>query len=285
MDMTLDAVAFFAEHAARHLVHGARADAWSAAGAVFNDACPHAMPMDEYARKTIAQARRAGAAGARRILESLAAYRIVDAVLDGALCDVTEAERAVLVRARAEQRRQAPPRARPLARRPGAGSVVLARADRDPFTIANVRWGSARVEQRWMHEDSLAALVARLAAAPPAAPFILAVAGPARFSPSRLAFSTRGRFAVCHPERTEHVDTERLRLLARCFDARPPERRALVEFRALCRERALAARTARIDDKLLRIARRWGCDANRLHALLLAAIDIELAALCARAGD
>ena len=106
MDMTLDAVAFFAEHAARHLVHGVRADAWSTAGAVFNDASPHAMPIDEYARKTIAQARRAGAAGARRILESLAAYRIVDAVLDGVVCDVTEAERAVLVRARAEQRRQ-----------------------------------------------------------------------------------------------------------------------------------------------------------------------------------
>ena len=226
-----------------------------------------------------------GAADARRILESLGAYRIVDAVLDGALCDVTEAERTVLVRARAEQRRRAPPRVRPLARRPGAGSVVLARADRDPFTIANVRWGSARVEQRWMHEDSLAALIARLAAVPPAAPFVLAVAGPARFSPSRLAFSTRGRIAVCHPERTEHVDTGRLRRLARCFDAGPPERRALVEFRALCRERALAARTASIDRKLLRIARRWGSDANRLHALLLAAIDIELAALCARAGD
>ena len=227
----------------------------------------------------------AGATDARRILESLAAYRIVDAVLDGVICDVTEAERAVFVRARAEQRRQAPPRTRPLARRPGAGSVVLARADRVPFTIANVRWGSARVEQRWMHEDSLAALVARLTAAPPAAPFILAVAGSARFSPSRLAFSTRGRIAVCHPDRTEQVGTGRLRMLARCFDARPPERRALVEFRALCRERALAARTAHIDRKLLRIARRWGRDANRLHALLLPATDIELAALGARAGD
>ena len=285
MGVTLDAVAFFAEHAARHLVHGARADAWSAAGAVFNDAYPHAMPMDEYARKTVAQARRADAAGARRMLASLAAFRIVDAVLDGTLCDLTEAERSVLVRARAEQRRQAPPRARPLARRPGAGSVVLARAGRPPFTIANVRWGSARIEQRWMHEDTLAALVARLAAAPPAAPCILAVAGSARFSPARLAFSTRGRLVVCHPERTEHVDTERLRQLARCFDAGPPERRALVEYRALCRERALAARTARVDDKLLRIARRWRCDASRLHALLLRATDIELAALCARAED
>ena len=285
MDMTLDPVAFFEAHAARHLVGGARADPWSAAGAVFNDAYAHAMPMAEYARKSLAQARRAGAADARRILASLGAYRIVDAVLDGAVCDVTEAERPLLVRARAEQRRRAPPRVRPLARRPGAGSVVLARATRAPFTIANVRWGSARVEQRWMHEDSLAALVARLAASPPEAPFILAVAGPARFSPSRLAFSTRGRLAVCHPERTEHVDTERLRRLAWCFDAGPPERRALVEFRALCRERALAARTADIDRKLLRIARRWGRDANRLHALLLRATDIELAALCARAGD
>ena len=285
MAMTLDVVAFFEAHAARHLVGGARGDAWSAAGAVFNDAYPHAMPMAEYARKSVAQARRAGATDARRILESLAAYRIVDAVLDGVICDVTEAERSVLVRARAARRQRALARARPLARRPGAGSVVLARADRDPFTIANVRWGSARVEQRWMHEDSLAALVARLTAAPPAAPFILAVAGSARFSPSRLAFSTRGRIAVCHPERTELVDTERLRRLARCFDAGPPERRALVEFRALSRERALAVRTAHIDGALLRIARRWRCDANRLHALLLPATDIELAALCARAGD
>ena len=158
MDMTLDPVAFFEAHAARHLVGGARADPWSAAGAVFNDAYAHAMPMAEYAQKSVAQARRAGAADARRILASLGAYRIVDAVLDGAVCDVTEAERSLLVRARAEQRRRAPPRVRPLARRPGAGSVVLARATRAPFTIANVRWGSARVEQRWMHEDSLAAL-------------------------------------------------------------------------------------------------------------------------------
>lgn len=285
MAMTLDAVAFFAAHAARHLVGGARADAWSAARAVFNDACPHAMPMAEYARKSVAQARRAGAIGARRILASLAAYRIVDAVLEGAVCDLTEAERAVLDRARAEQRRRAPPRDRPLARRPGAGTVVLARRDRVPFTIANVRWGSARVEQRWMHEDTLAALIARLAAAPPAAPCILAVAGAGAFSPARLAFSTAGRIAVCRPEGTEHVDIERLRRLARCFDAGPPERRALFEFRALSRERALAVRTAGIDRKLLRIARRWGHDANRLHALLLRATDIELAALCARAED
>ena len=285
MAMTLDAVAFFEAHAARHLVHGVRADAWSTAGAVFNDACPTpcrwtSMPGRPLRRRG-AQARPAPGAFSNRSPRTGSSMRC------------STARSAMSPRpsgrcssgARAEQRRQAPPRARPLARRPGAGSVVLARADRDPFTIANVRWGSARVEQRWMHEDSLAALVARLAAVPPAAPFILAVAGPARFSPSRLAFSTRGRIAVCHPDRTEHVDTERLRRLARCFDAGPPERRALVEFRALCRERALAARTARIDDKLLRIARRWGSDANRLHALLLPAIDIELAALCARAGD
>ena len=126
MDMTLDAVAFFAEHAARALVHGRHSDAWSTAGAVFNDACPYGMPMVEYARKSIAQAHRAGANDARRILETLAPYRIVDAVIDGALGDVTDAERVVLVRARAVERRRAPARAQPLSRRPGAGSVVLA---------------------------------------------------------------------------------------------------------------------------------------------------------------
>ena len=196
MDMTLDPVAFFEAHAARHLVGGARADPWSAAGAVFNDAYAHAMPMAEYARKSVVQARRAGAADARRILASLGAYRIVDAVLDGAVCDVTEAERSLLVRARAEQRRRAPPRVRPLARRPGAGSVVLARATHAPFTIANVRWGSARVEQRWMHEDSLAALIARLAASPPEA----RSSSPSRDlpgSPRRGSRSARARAWPC----------------------------------------------------------------------------------------
>ena len=285
MAVMLDAVAFFAEHAARDLVHGGRTHAWSAAGAVFNDAYPYGMPMAEYARRSLAQARRARGNDARRILETLAPYRIVDAVIDGALGDATEAERAMLVKARAVRRRRGPARERPLARRPGAGSVVLARHERAPFTIANVRWASDGLEQRWMHEDSLEALIRRLLAAPPQAPFILAVAGRNHFSPALLAFSTHRRLAVCHPDRTEHVDTQRLRRLERCFDAVVPERRALFEFRRLGRERALAARTAHIDRALLRLAGGWGQDANALHRLLLRATDIELAVLAGRGGD
>ena len=283
--MTLDVVAFFAEHAARHLVHEPHADAASAAGAVFNAAYPYGMPMDEYARRTLAQARRALATNGKRILEALAQYRIVDAVIDGAFGDATATERATLVKARKVQRRRGPARARPLVRRPGVGSVVLARYNREPFTIANVRWGSDAHEQRWMHEDSLDALIGRLVAAPPEAPFILAVAGRHHFSPSMLAFSTRRRIAVCHPERTEHVDTQRLQNLERTFAAVRPEYRALFEFRQLCRERALAARTAPIDRALMRLAGGWGQDANSLHRLLLRATDVELAVLAGCGGD
>lgn len=282
--MTHDAVAFFAAHAARHLVHGEHADPSSAAGAVFNDAYPYAMPMAEYARRSLAQARRASANDARRILEKLAPYRIVDAVIDGALGDATAAEREVLVKARAVERQRRPVRERPRARRPAAGAVVLARHDARPFTIANVRWGSDRVEQRWMHEDRLDALIRRLVAAPPQAPYILAVAGPTRFSPSRLELSTPRCLAVCHPERTERVDTERLHRLERCFAGRAPERGALYTFRKLCRERALVADTGAIDRALMRLAERWGHDANALHPLLLPATDIELAVLSAAGG-
>ena len=119
---------------------------------------------------------------------------------------------------------------------------------------------------------------------PTSAPYVLAVAGRTHFSPARLAFSTPDRLAVCHPERTERVDTARLRRLERCFAGREPERRALFEFRALCRSRALVADTVGIDRALLRIAGRWGRDANALHALLLPATDIELAVLAPRTG-
>ena len=285
MGMRRDPVAFFAEHAGRRLAYGPHTDAWNAAGAVFNDAYPYAMPMADYARRTLAQARRARAPDARRILETLARYRIVDAVIDGALGDPTPHERTVLSKARAAARRRAPARARPLARRPAAGAVVLAREDACPFTIANVRWAGDGIEQRWMHEDGLEALVRRLVAAPPSAPYILAVAGRTRFSPSRLAFSTPGRLAVCRPEHTELVDTARLRRLERRFAGQAPEGRALFRFRALCRERALAADTVPIDRALLRTAGQWGQDANALHALLLPATDIELAVLGAAGGD
>ena len=279
MGVRRDPIAFFAEHAGRLLAYGTHADAWSAAGAVFNDAYPYGMPMEDYARRTLAQARRASARDAGRILTALARYRVVDAVIEGMLGDATDAERAVLARARAVERRRVPARERPLARRPAVGAVVLAREDARPFTIANVRWAGDGIEQRWMHADSLEALVRRLLAAPPSAPFILAVAGPTRFSPSSLAFSTPGRLAVCRPQHTELVDTARLRRLERCFAGQVPEGRALFTFRALCRTRALAADTVAIDRTLLRIAGRWGLDANALHALLLPASDIELAVL------
>lgn len=279
MAVTFDAVAFFAEHAGRHLVDGDQADAGRIAEAVFGDAYPFGMPIDEYARRSLAQARRAGVRDARRILEALAQCRIVDAVIDGSLGDATEAERAVLVKARARRRRRAPARERPLRRRPAPGAVVLARVGRVPFTIANVRWGSARVEQRWMHRDSLEALVRRLIADPPTAPFILAVAGRHRFPASSLAFSTRDRFAVCHPERTERLDIARLRRLEERLAGQAPERRALLAFRTLCRERALAADTVPVDRALMRIADGWGHDANAMHGLVLPATDIELAVL------
>ena len=99
-----------------------------------------------------------------------------------------------------------------------------------------------------------------------------------------LAFSTPGRLAVCHPERTERVDTVRVRRLERCFAGQAPERRALLAFRTLCRERALAADTVPVDRALLRIADGWGHDANVLHGLLLPATDIELAVLAGAGG-
>ena len=136
-----------------------------------------------------------------------------------------------------------------------------------------------------MHTDRLDALIRRLVASPPGAPYIVAVAGATHFSPSMLAFSTRGRLAACHPDRTEYVDTQRLRRLRQCFAAVAPERRALFEFRRLCRERALAARTAHIDRALMRRAGGWTQDANLLHGLLLPATDIELAVLAGRGED
>ena len=256
--MRHDAVAFFAEHAARHLVAGRPAGDWRTAGAVFNDAYPYGMPMAAYARRSLAQARRASASDAKRILGALARFRIVDAVIEGTLGDATDAERALLIAAR---RRRGKAAERPPPRRPAVGAVVLAREGAAPFTIANVRWGSDGVEQRWMHEDRLEALIGRLVAAPPSSPFVLAVAGPSDFSPSMLTFSTPDRLAVCHPERTELVDTARLRRLERCFAGREPERRALFDFRKLCRERALAADTVPVDRALMRLAGRWGQDA------------------------
>ena len=52
--MTLDPVAFFYEHAARHLAPGPHEDAGTASIDVFNRAYGCAIPMGEYASKTLA---------------------------------------------------------------------------------------------------------------------------------------------------------------------------------------------------------------------------------------
>ena len=274
-----DPIAFFAEHAARHLARDAPREPFAAAGAVFNRAYPYAMPMAEYARKTLRQARAARGAHRTERLASLARYAIVDAVIAGESGDATPGERETLRALRHTLHGdQAPPRCPP-PKRPAVGSVVVARRDRAPFTIANVRWASARVEQRWMHRDDLGALVRRLATRPPAEPLVIAVAGRHRFSPAHLAFSGRRTLAICRPERTEHVDIGRLaRLRRRLRGARAPKQ-AVLAFRRLCRERALSADIAPIDRRLLALARGWGQDVHALHALLLRATDLEIEAL------
>ena len=282
MDVTFDPVAFFAENAARHLAAGSHEDPWTAAGAVFNKAHPYGMPMEEYALKTLKQARQARGPESEKKLQTLARYEIVDRMISCEIGDANANEREVLERARRVHRAKGPAKRRPEDRRPAEGSVVVARRDREPFTISNVRWGTDFVEQRWMHEDSLSALIRRLADDPPEEHVILAVAGKPAFSPSRLAFSGRRRLAICYPDRTDYVDTARFRRLRRCFDNVRPERRGILQFRGLCRDRALTAETPPIDRKLVRMADQWQRDVNELHALLLLATDIEIGALTDR---
>ena len=280
--MSCDPVAFFFAHAARHLAAGPHEDAWTGAAAVFNRACPCAMPMREYACKTIEQARRAEPSNRRRMLRDLARYRIVDELIWGAFADATPGERETLSTFRDAWRAREPARERPAKRRPAPGSVVVARPGRAPFTIANVHWASAFVEQRWLHEDDLASLIGRLAAQPTDEPLVIAVAGPSRFSPATLAFSAPRRLAICFPDRTEHLDTVRLRrLCARLGEVRPA-RRAILEFRQLCRARALTADVVPIDRRLLRLANQWSIDVHELHDLLLPATDLELKVLIGR---
>ena len=279
MDVTYDPVAFFAEAAARHLTAGPHEDPWAAASAVFNRAYPYGMPMEEYALKILKQARQARGPEREEKLGSLAQYEIVDRVISREIGDANASEREVLERARRVHRAKRPGRPRPEDRRPAEGSVVVARRDRKPFTISNVRWATDFVEQRWMHEDSLSALIRRLADDPPEEHVIIAVAGKPTFSPSRLAFSGRRRLAVCHPDRTDYVDTARFRRLRRCFDNVRPERKGILQFRGLCRDRELTADTPPIDRKLVRMADQWQRDVNELHALLLPATDIEIGAL------
>ena len=282
MDVTFDPVAFFAETAAAHLTAGPHEDPWAAASAVFNKAYPYGMPMEEYALKTLKQARQARGPEREEKLGSLAQYEIVDRVISREIGDANASEREVLERARRVHRAKRPGRPRPEDRRPAEGSVVVARRDRKPFTISNVRWATDFVEQRWMHEDSLSALIRRLADDPPEEHVIIAVAGKPTFSPSRLAFSGRRRLAVCHPDRTDYVDTARFRRLRRCFDNVRPERKGILQFRGLCRDRELTADTPPIDRKLVRMADQWQRDVNELHALLLPATDIEIGALTDR---
>ena len=276
--MSVDPIAFFAAHAARHLAEGPHDDARAAAGAVFNRFYPFGMPMEEYARKALVQARRAKGPRGRQILEGLARFRIVDAVIAGALGGAGDDERAQLARLRDTARVRGPAKDGPSRRRPSPGSVVVARPDRAPYAISNVRWAGPYVAQRWMHEDSLEALVARLAAGPPGAPLVIAVADRPRFSPAGLAFSGRHRLAVCYPDRTETVDLARVRALAGSLREARPEPRAVHSFRHLCRERALTSDIAPIDRMLVRLAAKWRQDPAALHALVLPATRLELGA-------
>ena len=285
MAVTSDPVAFFAENAAKHLIAGTEEDPWEAAGAVFNKAYPYGMPMEEYAIKTLRQARQARAPEREKKLEPLAQYRIVDRVISGEIGDATPGEREALEKARGTWRKRGPLKPCPEERRPAEGTVVVARGDGRPFTIGNVRWGTGFVEQRWMHQDGLGALIRRLVADPPEGYVVIAVAGKPAFSPSRLAFSGRRRFAVCHPDRTDYVDPERYRRMQDAFAGVRPERKDLLRFRGLCRDRARTADTPPIDAELMRLADRWQRDAGALHDLLLPATDVELRALTDRRED
>ena len=280
--MILDPVAFFFAHAARHLAAGPHEDAWTGAAAVFDRAYPCAMPMAEYARKTVEQARRAEPSNRRRMLRDLARYRIVDELISGAFADATPGECETLRALRDACRAREPARERPAKRRPAPGSVVVARPGHAPFTISNVQWASAFVEQRWLHADDLASLIGRLTAQPTDEPLVIAVAGAGRFSPATLAFSAPRRLAICLPDRTEHVDTARIRRLTTALAKVRPGRRAILEFRQLCRARALTADVVPIDRKLLRLANQWSIDVTELHDLLLPASDLELKALIGR---
>lgn len=282
MNQIFDPIAFFAEAAARHLVESADMAPWETVSAVFNKAYPYGMPMQEYALKTLQQARRARNAEQEKMLKPLAKYKVVDRMLEGGLGEVTPSERETLEQARDQCRKEGPAKQCPEERRLAEGSVVLARRGSRPFTISNVRWATGFVEQKWMHQDSLEALIHRLAVNPPEEHFIIAVAGKQSFSPSHLAFSGRRRFAVCHPDRTEYVDTARYCRLQSCFANVRPEKKDIFKFRKLCQKRGLTAETPRIDKQLIQLAGQWKRDATELHDLLLLASDIEIRALTAR---
>lgn len=280
MNQIFDPIAFFAEAAAQHLVESADMEPREMVCAVFNKAYPYGMTMEEYALKELQKAQRVRDDSEReKKLESLAEYEVVGRIIAGDLGDANDREIETLKKARAQCRKEGLAKQCKEERRPAEGSVVLACRGKRPFTISNVRWATDFVEQKWMHEDSLEALIHRLAGNPPKEHFIIAVAGKPRFSPSHLAFSGRRRFAICHPDRTEYVDIARYCRLQNCFANVRPERRDVFEFRGLCRERGLTAETPKIDERLIRLAGQWQRDATELHDLLLPASNIEIRAL------
>ena len=276
--MSFDPVAFFAWHAARHLAEGPHDDAWTAASEVFNRFYPFGMPMEEYARKMLCQARRAKGARGREMLEGLARFRIVDAVIAGEIGGATADECERLRKLRDARRARGAAKECPSRRRPPPGSVVVARRGRAPYTISNMRWAGPYVEQRWMHDDWLEALVSRLAASPPGEPLVIAVAGRPRFSPAGLSFSGRERLAVCFADRTETVELARVLGLARRLGDAHPEPRTVFSFWHLCRERALTSDIAPIDRRLVGLAADWRQDAAELHALFVPATKLEIGA-------
>ena len=246
----------------RHLAPRPHEDPSRAAAAVFNRAYPHGMPMAEYARKTLEQARRAQPVHRKRMLAELARYqdcRRGHRRRGGRR--LREGENS-LERLRDAARRTAPPRACPARRRPAPGSVVVAQAGRAPFTISNVRWASDFVIQRWMHQDDLGSLVRRLAASPGDEPLVIAVAGRSAFSPSYLSFSSRRRLLICRPEGAEPVDTDRVGASPDASKRTRPRLGQSPGLRALCRERA-AHRGRRPDRREAPSIRRKmgrGCD-------------------------
>ena len=116
--MIHDPVAFFCEHAARHLAVGPHEDPWTAASAVFDRGYPYGMPMMEYARKTLEQGRRAQAANRRRMLAELARCQIADALVSGELGGATAVERETLRELRDASRARSTARQLPAKRRP-----------------------------------------------------------------------------------------------------------------------------------------------------------------------
>lgn len=159
--------------------------------------------------------------------------------------------------------------------------VILARRGQAPFTISNARWHSTEVEQRWWHEMKFEELLRQLAKNPPEGYFIIAVTGDKRYDPSRLAFSSAQRFAICYPSGVETFDIARYQQLQQCFAGAPPELKELERFRALCIERALAADTPPLDKKLIAMAAKWEREGEvqRLYNLLLPVTELELQAL------